>query len=146
MIAFLRTRMGPFRARSPERDKETDSMNVVRVTRTIEQAIASCEVERDGLGRRLADVTVRAAIVAGNGSDDYQERESAVSDRLKVLDGEVKNAQRRLDQLAYNIAQFEQLREDLRSRFPEFVAASEMPREQDGFGTQHFAAARAKAR
>jgi F0F1-type ATP synthase membrane subunit b/b' len=142
MIAFFRSHMGPFRARSPERDKETDSMNVARVTRTIEQAIASCEAERDGLGRRLADVTVRAAIFAGNGSDDYLERESAVSDRLKVLDDEVKNAQRRLDQLAHNIAQFEQLREDLNSRFPELVASADPLRDPAGYGAQQTAAAR----
>ena len=117
-------------------------MNIARVTRTIEQAIASCEAERDGLGRRLADVTARAALFAGNGSDDYLERESAVSERLKMLDDEVKNAQRRLDQLARNIAQFERLREDVRSRFPEFVAASDVPRAQDGFGGRRAAAAR----
>jgi phage shock protein A len=141
MIAFCRSHRGPFRARSPERDKEADSMNIARVTRTIEQAIASCEAERDGLGRRLADVTARAAIFAGNGSDDYLERESAVSDRLKVLDDEVKNAQRRLDQLARNIAQFERLREDVRSRFPELVAASDMPQNTTSYGAQHMTAA-----
>ena len=132
MIAFLRSRIGPFRTRSAERDMESDAMNVARVTRAIDQAIETFEAERDGLGRRLADVTSRAAIFAGNGSDDYHEREAAVSDRLKVLDSEVKNAQRRLDQLAFNIAQFEQVRADLRSRFPEVAEASQAQRVDQG--------------
>ena len=99
-------------------------MNIARVTRAIDLAIANAETEREGLGQRLADVTSRAAIFAGNGSDDYLERESAVSDRLKELDSEVKNAQRRLDELARNVAQLGQLREDVRSRFPELVRES----------------------
>ena len=115
-------------------------MNIARVTRAIDQAIETLEAERDGLGRRLADVTSRAAIFAGNGSDDYHEREAAVSDRLKVLDSEVKNAQRRLDQLAFNIAQFEQVREDLRSRFPDLVG-QEAPQVQRAGHEAHRAAA-----
>ena len=142
MIAFFRSHRGPFRARSAERDKETDSMNIARVSKAIELAIASCETERDGLSCRLADVTARATIVAGNGSDDYLERESAVSERLKVLDGEVKNAQRRLGELARNIAQFEQLRGELRSRFPELPASGETSPQAAGYSAQPAAAAR----
>src|SRR5262245_12691163 len=104
MIAFLRSPKAHFRVRSPERDKETDQMNVARVSRAIDQAIESCGAEREGLGRRLADVTAHAAIVAGNDSSEYLER--AVSDRLSVLDSEVKNAQRRLDELACYTTQF----------------------------------------
>jgi chromosome segregation ATPase len=142
MIEFFRSRIGPFRTRSAERDKESDAMNIARVTRAIDQAIETLEDERDGLGRRLADVTSRAAIFAGNGSDDYHEREAAVSDRLKVLDSEVKNAQRRLDQLAVNIAQFEQVREDLRSRFPDLVGREASQVEAAGHGEHRAAAAR----
>ena len=141
MIAFFRSRKGAFRARSAERDKETDVMNIARVTRAIDQAIANCEAERDGLAQRLADVTSRAAIVAGNGSDDYLERESAVSDRLKVLDNEVKNAQRRLNELAHNVAQLEQLREEARSRFPGLTAADEAAGESAGQPVRPTAAA-----
>jgi chromosome segregation ATPase len=141
MIAFLRSRTAPFRARSPERDKETDAMNIARVARAIDQAIASCATERDGLGRRLADVTSRAAIVAGTGSDDYPERERAVSDRLSVLDSEVKNAQRRLDELAYNIAQFEHLREELKSRFSALAGSGAAGRGTKSHGARHPAAA-----
>lgn len=92
-------------------------MNIERVAKAIDQAIASFTVEREGLSQRLTDVTSRAAIVAGNGADDYLTREKAVSDRLSELDTEVKNAQRRIDRLAHNISQFEFLRDELRSRF-----------------------------
>lgn len=132
MIAFFRSRKSSFRARSAERDKETDVMTIARVTRAIDQAIASCEAERDGLAQRLADVTSRASIVAGNGSDDYLERESAVSDRLKVLDNEVKNAQRRLNELAHNVVRLEQLREEVRSRFPDLAGPNETQAQSTG--------------
>jgi chromosome segregation ATPase len=141
MIAFFRSRKGSFRARSAERDKETDLMNIARVTRAIDQAIASCEAERDGLAQRLDDVTSRASIVAGNGSDDYLERESAVSDRLKVLDNEVKNAQRRLNELAHNVVRLEQLREEVRSRFPDLTEPNEAHTESASHGTPPAAAA-----
>lgn len=127
MIAFLRSRSSQFRARSAERDRETDLMTIARVTKAIDQAIAGCATEREGLSQRLADVTARAAIVAGNGSDDYTERERAVSDRLSVLDSEIKNAQRRLDELAFNIEQFEHLRNELRSRFSAHVGSEPGP-------------------
>jgi hypothetical protein len=94
-------------------------MNIERVAKAIDQAIASFAAEREGLSQRLTDVTSRAAIVAGNGADDYLTREKAVSDRLSELDTEVKNAQRRIDRLAHNITQFEFLRDELRTRLSE---------------------------
>lgn len=140
MIAFLRSRKAVFRARSAERDRETDLMNIARVTRAIDQAIESCSAEREGLGQRLMDVTSRAAIIAGNDSNEYLEREQAVSERLSALDSEVKNAQRRLDELSFNIAQFEQLREELKSRFSERAGSDGARRETDAYGAQHPAA------
>lgn len=100
-------------------------MNIARVTKAIDQAIADFKAERDGLDQRLADVMSRAAIVAGNDSDEYVDREKAVSERLSELDTEVKNAQRRLDRLAYNISQFEHLRDELQSRLVEPGASGE---------------------
>ena len=116
IMSFFRSRTTTFRTRAPERDRESDVMNVQRVAKAIDQTITSFTTEREGLSQRLADVTSRAAIVAGNGADDYLTRETAVSDRLTELDTEVKNAQRRISQLAHNISQFEFLREELRTR------------------------------
>ena len=142
MIAFLRSRKAQFHARSPERDKETDLMNIARVTKALDQAIENCAAEREGLGRRLADVTSRAAIVAGNDSNEYLERERADSDELSALDSEVKNAQRRLDELSFNIAQFEHLREELKSRFSEHAGSEAVRRETGTHGAQQPAAGR----
>jgi hypothetical protein len=142
MIAFLRSRKAPFRARSPERDRETDLMNIARVARAIDQAIENCAVERAGLGRRLADVTSRAAIIAGNDPDEYLEREQAVSERLSVLESEVKNAQRRLDELSFNVAQFEHLRDELNSRFAERVELATTGHETSAHGARQPAAVR----
>jgi hypothetical protein len=116
---FFRSRSTSFRTRSAERDREQDLTNIARVVKAIDQAIASFSAERAGLDRRLADVTLRAAIFAGNGSDDYLAREQAVSDRLSVLDSEVKNAQRRIERLSFNISQFEFLRDELQTRLGE---------------------------
>lgn len=129
ITGFFRSRTTSFRTRSPERDQESDVMNVARVAKAIDQAIADLTAERDGLAQRLADVTSRAAIVAGNGADDYLTREKAVSDRLSELDTEVKSAQRRLDRLTYNISQFEFLRDELQSRFSGGSTASDAGRE-----------------
>jgi seryl-tRNA synthetase len=120
MIAdFFRSRSTSFRTRSVERDQEQDLMHIARVVKAIDQAVADCKAERDGLSQRLTDVMSRAAIFAGNGSDDYHEREKAVSDRLSEFDSEVKNAQRRVDRLTFNISQFESVREDLQTRLSE---------------------------
>jgi predicted nucleic acid-binding Zn-ribbon protein len=119
ITSFFRLRTTTFRTRVAERDRESDLMNIQRVANAIDQAIASFRTEREGLSQRLDDVTSRAAIVAGNGSDDYLTRETAVSQRLTELDTEVKNAQRRINQLAHNISQFESLREEFRARTSE---------------------------
>jgi predicted nucleic acid-binding Zn-ribbon protein len=125
ITGFFRSRTTSFRIRSAERDREQDLITIERVAKAIEQAIAGFETERKGLGQRLTDVTSRAVILAGNGSDDYHEREKAESDRLSELDSEVKNAKRRLDRLAHNIAQLEFLRDELRSRFSGALEARE---------------------
>ena len=117
-----------FRTRLPERDRESDLMRIQRVAKAIDQAISSFATERDGLSQRLTDVTSRAAIVAGNGADDYLTREKAVSEELSELDTEVKNAQQRIDRLAHNISQFEFLREALRARMSE--PSSRLPQHQ----------------
>ena len=129
ITGFFRSRPASFRTRSPERDRESDLRNIERVAKAIDQAIASFKAEREGLGQRLADVTSRAAIMAGNDSDEYQEREKAVSDRLSELDTEVKNAQLRIDRLAHSISQFEFLRDELRLRMlePAGSAARDVP-------------------
>jgi hypothetical protein len=124
---FFRSRTTSFRTRSAARDRKQDSMTIGRVAKAIDQAIAGFETERRGLGQRLADVTARAAILAGNGSDDYHEREKAESDRLSELDTEVKNAQRRLDRLAHHIAQCVVLRDELRSRFSDVLEVGGVP-------------------
>lgn len=136
---FFRSRTTSFRTRSAERDQESDLMNVARVEKAIDQAIADLAAEREGLARRLEDVTARAAIFAGNGSDDYLTREQAASDRLSELDTEVKNAQHRLDRLTYSISQFEFLREELLSRL--YGRGKGVPDETSGHEAQRPAAA-----
>ena len=75
-------------------------------------------------------------------SDEYLERERAVSDQLSALDSEVKNAQRRLDELSFNVAQFEHLREELKSRFSGHAGSEAARRETGAHGTQQPAEAR----
>jgi hypothetical protein len=113
----------PFRARSAERDRQTDLANVALIGRAIDEALKVSLAERNGLGRRVADALSRAAITVGNDVDEYVTRETEDTSRLNDLDAEIQSGQDRLKQLDYNIAQFEALKIDLANRFPKLSEA-----------------------
>jgi predicted nucleic acid-binding Zn-ribbon protein len=119
LVEFFKSRNGTFRTRSGERDRQSDVANIARVAEAIDQALRSSRSERVGLDRRLADVTTRAAISAGNGTDEYLTRDEVATERLNAFDAEIRSAQRRLAQLDHNISQFEALKEEFLARFPD---------------------------
>src|SRR5258708_31198213 len=75
---YLRSRLGDqdFRARSADRDAETDRLRVGSIMTAIEAALSAAENEHSGLNRREEDVLARAPGAAGNGTDEYPERET----------------------------------------------------------------------
>jgi hypothetical protein len=68
-----------FKARSADRDAETDYSRVEPIFRSIGQAQKAAEAEHSGLDNRMQDVLARASISLGNGSDEYLDRDPAVS-------------------------------------------------------------------
>lgn len=110
-----------FRARSPERDANTDDDAVRSIAAAIDAALSKAEAERTGLRGRMDGVVSRAAIVAGNDIDEYLTRSEDRSDMLSKSEGELKRGQERLRVLDQNISHFRFLKTTLRTRFPNII-------------------------
>ena len=127
---YLRSLVGEreFRARSAERDAETDRERLDYVLSALDSALSNAEAEQAGLTRRVDDVLARAAVTFGNGDDEYLTREKLDSDHLDLFETEISNGQRRLRDLAVSISHFKFLRTAMLSRFPDYKApASRTP-------------------
>src|SRR5665213_3802097 len=111
-----------FKARSAERDVETDRSRVSSILQAIEAALHAAELEQSGLNRRVDDVLARAAVTFGNGTDEYLEREALDSHHQNLFGTEISNGQRRLKQLATTITHFRFLKAAMLSRFPDYKA------------------------
>ena len=109
-----------FRARSPERDAETDRARIEAIMDAIETALHAAEREQSGLNRRVEDVLARAAVTFGNGDDEYLEREALDNHHQDLFDKEIQNGQRRLKELSSSIAHFKFLKAAVLSRFPDY--------------------------
>jgi hypothetical protein len=119
---YLRSRQGDqdFRARSADRDAETDRSRVGSILGAIEDALLAAEREQSGLNRRVEDVLARAAVTFGNGTDEYLEREALDNYHQDLFSSEISNGQRRLKELANTITHFKFLKAAMLSRFPDF--------------------------
>jgi hypothetical protein len=120
---FLRDRIGgeaEFRARSPERDAETDQSRIEAIIVAIEDALHAAEREQSGLNRRVEDVLARAAVTLGNGNDEYLEREALDNHHQDLFDNEIQNGQRRLKELDSSIAHYKFMKAAVLCRFPDY--------------------------
>ena|ERR1700730_2236128 len=119
---YFKTRPGDqdFKARSANRDAETDRLRVSSVLQAIESALHAAEQEQSGLNRRVEDVLARAAVTLGNGTDEYVEREPLDSHHQDLFSTEISNGQRRLKELAAAITHFKFLKAATLSRFPDY--------------------------
>jgi hypothetical protein len=120
---FLRDRIrgeAGFRARSPERDAETDQSHIEAIMIAIEDALHAAEREQSGLNRRVEDVLARAAVTLGNGDDEYLEREALDNHHQDLFDREIQNGQRRLKELGSSIAHYKVLKAAVLCRFPDY--------------------------
>lgn len=123
---FLRARADQFfKARSADRDAEADRSRVESIARVIEHSLLAAQAEKAGLIRRLDDISARAAVSVGNGTDEYLTREALDNRLLGQLETEILNGQRRLEQLAHNITHFKFLRVALVTRFVDFKPSSD---------------------
>ncbi|MFB9268826.1 hypothetical protein ACFFWD_37905 [Bradyrhizobium erythrophlei] len=121
---YIKGRLGDqgFRARSPERDAETDRARIGAIVAAIETALHAAESEQTGLSRRVDDVLARAAVTIGNGTDEYLEREDLDNYHQDLFTAEISNGQRRLKELAAEIAHFKFMKAAVLSRFPDYKA------------------------
>ena len=120
--SYFKTRLGgqDFKARSADRDAETDRVRVSSILEAIENALHAAEQEQAGLNRRVEDVLARAAVTFGNGTDEYLEREALDNHHQDLFSTEISNGQRRLKELAAEITHFKFLKAAMLSRFPDF--------------------------
>ncbi|MBR1092307.1 hypothetical protein JQ621_33090 [Bradyrhizobium manausense] len=123
-ILSSRSKDAQFRARSPERDQDTDQQRVAAILEAVETALGQAEREHAGLNRRVDDVLARAAVTLGNGTDEYLERESLDSHHQDLFDAEIENGQRRLRELSASISHFKFLKTALLTRFPELTSSA----------------------
>ena len=121
---FIMARLGDdgFKARSAERDAETDMLRVGSIVSAIETALQAAEKEQAGLSRRVDDVLARAAVTIGNGTDEYLEREALDNYHQDLFGTEILNGQRRLKELATGIGHFKFMKAAMLSRFPDYKA------------------------
>jgi hypothetical protein len=113
-----------FKARSAERDAETDRLRVGSILLAIETALTAAEAEQSGLTQRVDDVLARAAVTIGTGADEYLTRDALDSHHQDLFDNEISNGQRRLQQLALSISHFKFLKTATLSRFPDYKPAA----------------------
>ncbi|WP_322513857.1 hypothetical protein SR870_12325 [Rhodopseudomonas palustris] len=113
-----------FKARSSTRDMATDAARVASVAGAIDDALRSARAEYAGLAQRVNDATARAAITAGNDSDEYLDREPANSALQNQLNADIANGERRLFELDVSIGHFKFLKAALTTRFPDHAATS----------------------
>jgi hypothetical protein len=121
---YFKSRLGDqdFKARSADRDVETDRSRIGSIVSAIEAALHAAENEQSGLSRRVEDVLSRAAVTLGNGTDEYLEREPLDSHHQDLFSTEIANGQRRLKELGNEITHFRFLKAAVLSRFPDFKA------------------------
>jgi hypothetical protein len=119
---YFRSRLGSqeFKARSADRDADTDRSRVGAILEAIEDALRAAELEQAGLGRRVEDVLARAAVTLGNDSDEYLERDPLDSHHQDLFSVEISNGQRRLKELATTISHFKFLKTATLTRFPDY--------------------------
>lgn len=109
-----------FKARSVERDAETDRARIEAVMTAIETALQDAEREQVGLNRRVDDALARASVTFGNGTDEYLEREPLDNYHQDLFAADISNGQRRLKELASTIAHLKFVKAAMLTRFPDF--------------------------
>src|SRR3981081_2147498 len=84
---YFKTRLcdQEFKARSADRDAETDRSRGSSILEAVEDALHAAEQEQSGLGRRVEDVLARAAVTMGNGTDEYLERDPPASHQQELF-------------------------------------------------------------
>ncbi|MGY3545320.1 hypothetical protein ACVWXP_003753 [Bradyrhizobium sp. USDA 4463] len=119
LLAFRREDKG-FKARSAERDAETDRVRIYAIMTALDTALQQAEREQAGLNRRVDDALARASVTFGNGTDEYLEREPLDNHHQDLFAADISNGQRRLKELARTISHLKFVKAAMLTRFPDF--------------------------
>jgi hypothetical protein len=109
-----------FRARSAERDEDTDRRRIDAVMTALDKALQEAEIEQSGLNRRVDDALARASVTFGNGTDEYLDREPLDSHHQALFETEISNGQRRLKELASIVSHLKFIKVAMLTRFSNF--------------------------
>ncbi|MBU6461116.1 hypothetical protein [Bradyrhizobium sp.] len=109
-----------FKARSADRDAETDRSRIDPIISAIETALVAAEAEQSGLGQRVQDVLARASVTFGNDTNEYLTREPLDNDHQRLFSAEILNGQRRLNELSVMVTHLKFLKAAALSRFSDF--------------------------
>ncbi|MCK1369458.1 hypothetical protein [Bradyrhizobium sp. 62] len=109
-----------FKARSAERDADTDRERISTIMVAIDAALNAAESEQAGLSRRVDDALARAAVTFGNGTDEYLEREPLDSHHQDLFAADISNGQRRLKELRATVSHLKFIKTAMLTRFPEY--------------------------
>jgi hypothetical protein len=92
-----------FRVRSPVRDQSADAARISSIERSISEAIADANAERNGLARRLDAARARASILVGTDTSDYETRDPKNERLLQEAEDDLVVGQKRVNQLTAHI-------------------------------------------
>ena len=95
---FSRTRAPRF-ADPIDGDAGCAHSRVALVARSIEWSLRAAQAEQADLSQRLEELTARALVPLGNGTDEYLTRDSLDDRRLDKLEQEMLRAERSLQRL-----------------------------------------------
>src|SRR5262249_5508438 len=108
-----------FKTRSADRDAETDRARIASIMAAIQTVLDAADQEKVGLSRRVDDALARAAVILGNDTDEYLEREPLDDYHQSLFTLEIKTGQRRLGELASMISHLKFIKAAMLTRFPD---------------------------
>ncbi len=108
-----------FKARSADRDSETDRLRNDSILRAIDDALGGAEAEYAGLGKRIDDVLAQAALKLGNDGNESIAQVAGHGQSTDLIEVDVLNSQRRLEDLSARIVHYKILKAALLSGMPD---------------------------
>ena len=108
--------MKKFSIRSAERELAEDRQRIDSIRQAIDNALRSFEFEHDNFKKRVSEITLRAALLAGNDTGEQIDREPADSRLLNDYDGQIRDAETRLNKLSELVAHLKFIRATVTTR------------------------------
>ena len=97
------------RFRSPLRDSQTDQSRTSAIRRSVQLACASAEKELNGLRARHRSAREAASSIMGTDWSDCSDRESTTTAELRVAEGNLLVAERRIRQVTDQLKGLKQI-------------------------------------